>query len=250
MSGFTIKLLAVLFMTIDHAFKLAPGLISKIPTFSIPLPGITFSFPQIISILGRISFPLFAFSVAQGCMHTRDFPKYLKRLFIFAVISELPFDFMFRGGFTVGSQNVIWTFFFGVFAIFIYEKLKSTKILGLLAVLGIAALCYMCNTDYKSIGVILIFVIYAIKNKTLKFSMVFLLICGYYLYFRGFLNDILSGNITRIIGQSLYLGSMLVSIPIMALYNGKKGFGMKWFFYIYYPVHIIVLGYIDKLWIF
>ena len=150
----------------------------------------------------------------------------------------------------MSTQNVMWTFFFGVFAVFLYQKLKPSILLGFFAVLIVAVVCYFFNTDYKSLGVILIFAMYAIKNKPLKISAVFILICLYYFFYRGLYNDILMNNTERIISQCMYLGAMLLSVPIMASYNGRRGLGMKWFFYIYYPLHIILLGSVDKLWIF
>ncbi len=250
MSGFALKIIAIISMTIDHLFKIAPNIMESVPKFAFNLPGISLYFPGVVSLLGRLAFPLFAFGVAEGCVHTKNFPKYLRRLFIFALLSELPFDYMLRGGFTMYSQNVMWTFFFGVFAIYLYEKLKSTRILGVFSVFVVAVVCYLFNTDYKSLGVVLIFAMYVIRNKPLKISAVFILICLYYFFNRGLYNDILSGNTKQIISQCMYLFATLLSVPLIASYNGKKGLGMKWFFYFYYPLHLLVLGWIDKIWMF
>lgn len=241
MNGFLIKLIAILSMTIDHIFKLAPGLISAIPSFKIPIPGINLYFPTILIILGRLAFPLFAFEVAESCTHTKNFPKYLRRLFIFALISELPFDFMFYGGFTLAHQNVLWTFFFGAFAVFMYQKLKGAPPINFIVVLIIAAACYFCRTDYYAIGVILVFALY-ISKKPISLIALFAIICVDYLYNRGLIGAIQTQNINRIVDLSMYFAATLLSIPVISSYNGKKGPGLKWFFYIYYPLHIIILG--------
>jgi hypothetical protein len=241
MNGFLIKLIAILCMTIDHIFKLAPELMSFLPAFKIPLPGVALNFPTVLIILGRLAFPLFAFEIAEGCTHTKNFPKYLRRLFIFALISELPFDFMFYNGFTLGRQNVLWTFLFGACAIFMYQKLKAAPPLNFIVVLLIAAVCYFCRTDYHTIGVILIFALY-ISKKPISLILTFAIISIDYLYNRGLIAAIQSHNVNQIVSLSLYFAATLSAIPIMSAYKGKKGPGLKWFFYIYYPLHIIVLG--------
>ncbi len=248
MDGFTLKIIAIICMTIDHLYKLVPGFVALIPDVSIAIPGGAVSLVGLIALIGRIAFPLFAFCVAEGALHTRNIEKYLVRLFIFAIISELPFDYMFFGGLNFGYQNVMWTFFFGVLAVYLYKRLKASKLLALYTVFATAAVCYLFKTDYSIIGVILIFTMYIIKNKPLKLLAVAGIICIYYLYAKGLFVAVFASNTIDTINRTLSLVAMLISVVLMALYNGRKGAGMKWLFYIYYPLHLIVLGLIDKLW--
>lgn len=248
MSGFALKLIAIICMTIDHLYKLMPDFISMLPDISIAIPGGAISLLGIVALLGRMAFPLFAFCVAEGALHTKNIEAYLTRLFIFAVISELPFDYAFFGGINLGSQNVIWTFFFGVLAVYLYKRLKSSMLIALYVVLATAVVCYLFKTDYNTIGVILIFVMYVIKNKPLKIFAVLGIICAYYLYVKGLFIAVYSSNAFDTLNRSLSLIATSSSVIFMALYNGRKGVGMKWFFYIYYPLHLIALSFIDKLW--
>lgn len=249
MSGFTLKLIAIICMTIDHLYKLAPEFIGTMPYITVTTPWFSITLTAAISLLGRIAFPLFAFGVSEGCTHTKDFGKYLRRLFLFAVISEIPFDYMFFGSIYLGHQNVMWTFFFGVLAVYLYNSLKGNSFLALFSVFATAVVCYVFKTDYCSIGVLLIFVLYIAKSKPLKLLGAILVISLYYLHFKGIYAAFNAGiPIPTVI--MLQFAATLSSVIIMAFYNGKQGPKMKWFFYLYYPLHLLVLGSIDKLWTF
>lgn len=248
MSGFTIKLLAVIFMTIDHIYKLIPALTAYIPNITLSTPFISVTLTTLTAFLGRLAFPLFAFCVSEGCRHTKNISGYLKRLFIFAVISEIPFDYAFFGSFIyLGHQNVLWTFFFGVLAIYLYNNLKRTPLLALFSVFSTATVCYVLKTDYSSIGVLLIFVLYITKSKPLRFIGAFLIISFYYLYFKGLYSVFINGSIAPL--MLLQFIFTVASIILLVFYNGKQGHKLKWFFYIYYPLHLIILNSIAKLWI-
>lgn len=249
MSSFSLKLIAIICMTIDHAYKLMPNFFGRFSEYTIPLFGITFSVTGLIIQVGRMAFPIFAYFIAEGSAHTKSFEKYLSRLLIFALLSELPFDFGFSGTFTIQSQNVMWTFFLGVLAIYLFEKLKPYYILSAVCVLICAFLARTFHTDYSVFGVILIFAIYIAKGKHMKLFATALLITAYYLVNRGLLSAIMTVNVANIINRSIPFFFTLLTVPLLSSYNGRRGIGMKWFFYIYYPLHIFGLMYLDKLWI-
>ena len=99
-----LKLIACLTMFIDH-FGVA---IARIPPFS-AMPDL-YGFCRII---GRLAFPIYAFLIAQGVKHTGREGKYLLRLAVGFLLSELPFDILFKGGFTWEYQNVYLTLLLG-----------------------------------------------------------------------------------------------------------------------------------------
>lgn len=250
MSGFTIKIIAVICMTIDHICKLVPSAIGTAPYITLTTPWFSITITAMISLLGRIAFPLFAFCLSEGCRHTKDFEKYLRRLFLFAAISEIPFDYMFFGRTVyLWHQNVMWTFFLSVLAVYLYNSLKRNSFLALFAVFATSAVAYCFKTDYGSVGVLLVFVLYVSKSKPIKLLGAALVLLLYYAYFKGLYIPLTSGEPipTDLISELI---AALSSVIIMAFYNGKQGAKLKWFFYIYYPLHILLLGSIDKLWIF
>ncbi len=249
MSSFLLKLIAIICMTIDHAYKLIPNFFRMFSEYKLPLFGITFSVTGLIVQTGRMAFPIFAYFIAEGSAHTKSLEKYLSRLLIFGLISELPFDFAFSGTFTMQSQNVMWTFFLGVLAIYLFEKSKPYYILSAVCVLICAFLARTFHTDYSVFGVILIFSIYIAKGKHMKLFVTALLITAYYLINRGLLSAFMEFNVTNIINRSIPFIFTLLTVPLLSTYNGKRGIGMKWFFYIYYPLHIFGLMYLNKLWI-
>jgi len=113
MTAFVLKLIASACMLIDHIGAVFPA-----------------STPLAFRFIGRIAFPVYAYLVAQGCKHTKNINKYLLRLGVFALISEIPFDLAFYGRFnwTTGflrDTNVFYTLFLGVGCIAVYEKLKQ-----------------------------------------------------------------------------------------------------------------------------
>jgi hypothetical protein len=89
----------------------------------------------VLRLIGRIALPLYAYMIAQGCKRTKNINKYLLRLGLFALISEIPFDLTFWHylGESFGdvdylrNTNVFYTLFFGAFGIAIYESLKTKK---------------------------------------------------------------------------------------------------------------------------
>ena len=139
LSGFALRMIAMLCMLADHA-------------------GATF-FPDALWLrcVGRLAFPIFAFLVAEGSVYTHDKKKYLLRLFALAAVSEIPFDLMVSDAvFSFGHQNVVWTFLVSLAAIFLSEKLLSEKreLAGGLVLAAAAVLCELCRTDYGAVGVL------------------------------------------------------------------------------------------------
>ena len=215
---FILKLIAVFFMVVDHVKYAIPSCANEFTMY-----------------LGRISFPLFAFCTVQGYIHTSDLKKYVKRLLIVGVITEVPYLlFMLIPTIDVVNLNIMFTLAFGVCALKAYD-FYGRRFHGLLAVLIIGFFAQLAQVDYGFFGIMLMYSFYAFdsKFKTLIGSLI--VVSGKYLY------RIL---ILQVGFKEYPIKSWIcTSIPlfIILMYNGKKGPGMKWFFYIFYPLHFLVL---------
>ena len=218
LDGTTLKLIAMISMVFDHA-------------------GDMF-FPDVMwpRMIGRLAMPIFSFFIAEGFSHTRDKKKYLCRLGIFALISEIPFDLAFEGRVGLGHQNTMLSFFLAVVALMLYDWIQGgTKsevnhasigktILGVIAVAAIAALSLLLRADYTIFAVIAVFLFYVLRQKHP------LVRTGVGVAFLA---------LTRTVGY--YCTTGLSFIPL-AMYNGKKGKGLKWLFYGFYPGHLLLLA--------
>lgn len=218
LDGTALKLIAMISMVFDHA-------------------GDMF-FPDVMwpRMIGRLAMPIFSFFIAEGFSYTRDRKKYLCRLGIFALISEIPFDLAFEGKIGFSHQNTMLSFFLAVVALMLYDWIQGgTKsevnhasigktILGVIAVAAIAALSLLLRADYTIFAVIAVFLFYVLRQKHP------LVRTGVGVAFLA---------LTRTVGY--YCTTGLSFIPL-AMYNGKKGKGLKWLFYGFYPGHLLLLA--------
>ncbi|NLM28289.1 MAG: TraX family protein [Clostridiaceae bacterium] len=241
LNGFQIKLIAIISMVIDHT-------------------GIVF-FPGVIAfrIIGRIAFPLFAFFITEGFRHTRSVKKYMFRLFLCAVLFQIP-DWIFGseemrrifiswGWESVPSidyeLNIFATLFLGIAAISLYDKLKEKHIAySWLAVAVIATVAQVIGADYGAYGVFYIIVFYIAEKDIRKMLIGWTILHALYAAYEAASSYAVYGVFA--FPHSIQLYSLL-SIGIIALYNGERGRKMKYFFYLFYPLHMIVLYVIDAL---
>ena len=205
-----LKLTALIFMAIDHV-------------------GMVF-FPEQMWMraIGRIAMPIFAFCVAEGFTHTHSKAKYLLRLVIFAVISELPFDLASSGAVDWEWQNVMFTLALAVAAMWCFELLsqkesKWLKIAAWAAVAAIAGVAALVKTDYGFSGVVLVFAFYIFRDKPKAVRVFASLACFCVVH-----------------GSLFELWCFVSAVPLM-LYNGEKGAGLKWTFYLFYPLHLLMI---------
>lgn len=200
---FTLKMIAIVTMLIDHiGFVLLPQY-------------------EILRIIGRISFPIFAYTLVEGFIHTRDVKKYLIRLGTLALISEIPFDMAFFGGpLVLSHQNVFFTLFLGILMLLVLNR-TSNVIYRTLGVLGTMLLADFLCTDYGWLGLLMILWYYVFRDKKwIKYA------------------GIAAINIFLMGYTQAY--APLALIPI-AMHNGEQGIKCKKFFYGFYPVHLVVL---------
>lgn len=212
MSSLTLKIIAVVTMLVDHV-------------------GFLF-FPEeeIFRIIGRISFPLFAFLIAEGFIKTKNVKEYLKRLSIFAVISQVPFFFFERvAGLSGIHLNILFTLALGVLTLLVITKVRNLPI-KILGVLSLLTLAYFGNFSYGVYGVLSILGSYLfLKNR--KAGIVTLSVLPFLENIRLFLMNIIF----------LQFFAIFSLIPIY-FYNGNQGPKIsRWLFYWFYPVHMAVL---------
>ncbi len=231
-STFALKIIAILAMAIDHV-----GFVF--------LPDV-----YVFRIVGRIAFPIFAFLLVQGYIHTQDdnrrFYKYLTRLFLFAIISEVPFNLLNNETILCPAhQNVFFTLFLSLIALKTFDYLKPhSKLLGTLCVVSIALINIAIQADYAFIGILFVFAFYAYVNKPNK---VLLTITIVLINLMMPLVDIACAyanegvfNFSPLI---ISIGIVLV-LPFIFNYNGSLGKAskyLKYFFYIFYPLHMMII---------
>lgn len=200
---FQLKMLAILSMLIDH------------------IGAIFYPDVPVLRCVGRLAFPIFCFLLVEGFYHTRNVWKYMLRLGTFAILSEAPFDLAF--GYRLWSpekQNVFFTLLIGLIMIWILDQEREIVTRVGVVILAMWA-AELLHTDYGFRGILLIAVFQMTgSRKTVQYA---------------------AGAAWNFLWRSrLQYAGALAMIPI-ALYNGQKGRSMKYFFYLFYPVHLLVL---------
>ena len=212
-----------------------------------------------LTCAGRVAFPIFAFMAVEGYFHTRSFKKYILRMLLFAVLSEIPFDLMYGGTwFYPVHQNVLWTFLLGLLGVWLMEQVRKkgkTWMYLLVCVLVVPAglvLGTLCMVDYYGGGVLTVFVFYFLHGR--KWWCFLGQLAALY-----WLNVELLGGLmypVQFFGMEFELCqqglALLALIPIW-LYRGSQGYHSKPFQYLcyaFYPVHmlllVVVLNFINR----
>lgn len=238
-SGSTLKLIALMTMLIDHVgavvvFRMIidnntrNGMVGMIAYDNL---YITY---QVLRSIGRIAFPIFCFLLVEGFQKTRNKAKYMLRLGAFALISEIPFDLALSSKvLEFAYQNVFFTLLIGMITILAMDTVENkmrniaseravgfmtaVKYLAELAIFAAGAfVAELLRTDYGAKGVMCIVVLYLFRwNKAMQI----------------------------VAGACAFLWEWIASfafIPI-AFYNGKRGLNLKYVFYLFYPLHLLIL---------
>lgn len=237
-TGSTLKIVAMIAMLIDHIgavvctrMMMAAGYMDIVGATEEAIIAWTtanadlYSTYFIFRSIGRIAFPIFAFLLVEGFLHTQDTKKYAIRLFAFALISEIPFDLALQSKvLELEYQNVFFTLAIGFVTMIAYKYIEEKEIqntftkylLQILAVMAGMAAAMFLRTDYGALGIFAIISIYIFRNnKLFQIAAIGLV----------FIEN---------------MAAWFAFVPIL-LYNGKRGMKMKWPFYIFYPVHLLVL---------
>ena len=215
MSSFVLKIIAIITMFIDH---IGYAIFGK------------FSF---FNYIGRIAFPIFAFQISEGYMHTKNLKKYFLRLFIFAIVSQIPFMLFCKIISNDFSLNIFFTLLLGLISIYIYDKSKY-KIVGIISAVLIGILANFSHCDYGFYGVAIIFLFYVFKNDFMKSSIAFMISTAI-----KYLIPIIKYGF-----HNIYIYLLICTfLPIIfiSLYNGKKGKDTKYLLYLFYPIHLLLI---------
>jgi len=230
-SGSALKLIAIVTMLVDHvgAALIEVGILCTYdwPRFTLIMQTdrgmFWYQVDTVCRTVGRVSFPIFCFLLVEGFVHTRNLKRYTINMFLFALVSEIPFDMAFqRVYFGFDSQNVFFTLFIGLLVLNGLRRFQEKEYVRLLVIaLGCAA-AYVLHTDYDIFGILLITALYMLREDRRKTC----LIGGLMMIYESF---------------SYFCSGALAFIPIW-FYNGTRGkIKLKYFFYCFYPAHLILL---------
>ena len=230
LNAFFLRMLALALMLCDHLWAtIVPG-------------------NDWMTFIGRLAFPIFAFQIAEGYFHTSDFKRYTRRLLIFALISEIPFNLMMGSSlFYPFRQNVMFTLLLGLHGVRAVDRAKENGgwIRALLMVLLVTAVGGITFVDYGAPGVLTVIAFGALRHTKLeKPGQIAAMVLLHWVFMEGRVFPVGGMEIPE---QALAIFALL---PIW-LYNGEKGPGSKALqmgSYVFYPAHMLILHLIRTFW--
>jgi hypothetical protein len=248
-SGFTLKMVAVITMLVDHVAAtvlermliLAGKDVTVYPLVSAHWQEY-YNFYTVLRGIGRLAFPIYCFLIVEGFLHTRSVAKYAARLFVFALLSEVPFDLAFQKSFwDMSYNNVFFTLFLGLLVIagirYVNQQIacaaedggisfRSAVLRSLLNLViifaGMALAEVVLRCDYGAAGILTIVVLYEFRSHP-KTAMA------------------LAAVLLTVLASELEIVALL-DVLLIAFYNGRRGRQAKLVFYAFYPVHLLVLS--------
>lgn len=225
-----LKILAMVLMLIDHMWATI-------------IPGNDW-----MHYVGRLAFPIFAFLIVEGFVNTSDLKKYLKRIFIFALIAEIPFNLMCSASIIFPfHQNVLFTLLLGLLCINEIDKIKKNPKIkdiskGVFKILIFILISIIGFVDYGITGILTILAFYIFRNFKLAWlGQLISLVLLYTVFIKG--NSFIINIYEREYFLPIQSLGILALIPIW-MYNGKRGRKSKvlqYVFYAFYPVHMLCL---------
>ncbi|MCL2838573.1 MAG: conjugal transfer protein TraX [Oscillospiraceae bacterium] len=251
-NGYTLKMIAIIGMVMQHAAII----LSEITPFWLEIP---------LWFAGGLTFPIMAFFLVEGYNHTSNLKKYMGRMFIFAVISQIPFATAFAqahaaSGLNIPQLNIIATLLLGLVTLWLYDKMKSRGLFWFVFVI-IVLISVLFN--WGIIGPIMVILYKTIQTEKTRRTIPSIIAGAY-----GFLGGLLvlasaallmmvpatyetaelletAGGADGIFNMGILsmvfaLGNLAV-IPLLRRYNGERGRSMKYLFYAVYPLHFVIL---------
>ena len=207
-------------MLLDHIAAFIPDVFTD---FSDPIINIghkAITLRMLLHYIGRTAFPIFAFLITEGFIHTRDRKRYAINLLLFALISEIPWNLIHCNEIFYPRQNVFFTLLLGYLGIYAIELFKDDKRKVAIATVLLFLTSIILRADYGCFGFGFILLIYLLRERKLLMAIIGSCVLP-----------------SRWIGGAAF-------IPIL-LYNGKRGFAkgkwIKYAFYIFYPLHLFLI---------
>lgn len=226
LNGNQLKLIAVVAMLFDHI------------GYRFVEDGILL---ELLRAIGRVAFPVFCFLLVEGFFHTRSRRNYALRLAAFAVISEIPFDLMSADQWVYWSvQNVFFTLLLGVLMLEVLDRIAANApvrqrlVWQLWTVLVCSLIAWLVKCDYDYTGIMLIAMLYLFRYDRKQACLLGFLWVG-----------VMESSLGRVPGVA-------ASFWLISQYNGERGRTAgtrteKYFFYLFYPTHILMLYLIDRM---
>ena len=223
-----LKMIAIIAMTIDHVADLISPLVSNV------------YLKTLLHVIGRLTAPIMFFFICEGFFYTRNLKKYIARMFLFAVVSHFAYCFAFginyipfSTGNIFNQTSIMWSLAFSIVALHVVNKSNFKKWQQVLIILLICAITFCA--DWSCIAVMAILSMYSNRGNLKKQFL------GMYFWIAIY------GVISYLFVDKLYgivTFATLLVYPFLNCYNGKKGDAkwLKWFFYVYYPSHLLIIG--------
>lgn len=215
LDAFTLKGMAIVAMTVDHVGA--------------------FLYPDNIwlRIIGRLTIPIIAFFIVEGYHHTSNIKRYMFRLFGFALLAQPIYLLAFSSG-----LNVLFDLFLGLSVILTIDKFKlgwwQYPFLAIVSLIAIGI-----SLDWWHLAILMIFIFHRFRGN---FKVITVLIVALftvnYLLFRLIAN--MTGNESLLITHTTNL-FCIAALPVIYLYNGARGRDCRYFFYLYYPAHLLTI---------
>ncbi len=230
LSASVLKLIALLAMTLDH-FALIIIRNGKLYGYSLEYYQMAIATEEgqrwlrlygILRLIGRIAWPIFAFLLVEGFLHTSDFWRYFRRVLLMAIAAQIPFDLaVYNELLNFSLLNVGFTLALGLLVLYGMERQKNSPGQVIIALIGSAAAEFL-HLDYGALGLLTIACLYLFRRERVLRLGSAAILAG--------LNS----------ADSYCLGA-LAFLPVF-FYNGEKGsLRSRWFFYVYYPLHLLVM---------
>ncbi|MCI8653173.1 MAG: hypothetical protein HFF11_05710 [Angelakisella sp.] len=235
LSSFGLKRIAIASMVIDHTGSfllralMEPYRMDGMLVVNQDSPSVLWQLMQareVCDILGSVAFPIFCFLAAEGFLHTRNRVRYGVQMACFALASEIPFDLAhYHTWFSPRLQNVMFTLACAILTLLLVSKAEERWAAekpvrwGIIAAITAAGMvvAYLIRGEYVFLGVLAVTLVYLLRGK---------------------------GKL-RVAGLAPLLVASpwtALAVPLLLLYNGRRGEGSKWFFYFFYPVHFLVFA--------
>lgn len=221
LDNFTLKVIAILAMLVDHVAVIFGSHIANDVVVQ-------------MRIVGRIAFPIFAFLLVQGFIHTSNRTNYLARLLGFGMGITLILAFLSSFGIQVPTQlNIFITLGIGFIAMwFIHEYWETSKLVTIIITGGILLAADLIHADYGAYGVATIVIFYITRNKKIWMNIGFIALTALTVFVETM----------RYSNASILQIYAIAALLLLNLYSGEKGkLNLKYFFYLFYPVHFVVL---------